>query len=402
MKNTVIFLSFLFTILLAGCENNKKAKDDHGHDHPSEKEAESHGHNHGHAHEEQIILTSAQFNSLQIKVDTLVRRNLNNYVETNGQLEVPPQNEATVTAIIGANVSSIEVIEGDKVEKGQVLAYLSHPNLIQIQTDYITKWNELKYLKSEYDRQKKLYSEKVSSGKTFQKTEADFKSAEATVKGLKAQLSLLGLNTTSLQDGNIIEKVALKSPIEGYIRMVEVKTGQYVAPQTELFEIVNIHHIHADFMVFEKDIYKVKKGQKVLFTVESIPNQELEATIYSVGKAFEQDPKAIHLHAEIENKQGLLLPGMYARGRILTEEAQSMALPKDAVVKEDEGAFIFKAIQKGDKWIFKPLKIEVGMTDNGWVEIKTTKPIKTNTLFAKKGAYQLMAEMKKEEAEHSH
>ena len=49
-----------------------------------------------------------------------------------GNLEVPPQNEATVTAIVGSNVTLIKVIEGDKVSKGQVLAYLSHPNLIKI------------------------------------------------------------------------------------------------------------------------------------------------------------------------------------------------------------------------------------------------------------------------------
>ena len=58
------------------------------------------------------------------------------------------------------------------------------------------------------------------------------------------------------------------SPIEGYIRTVEVKTGQYVKPETEMFEIVNIEHIHADLMVFEKDMHKVKVGQRVKFNVE--------------------------------------------------------------------------------------------------------------------------------------
>jgi len=44
-------------------------------------------------------------------------------VEANGHLQVPPQNMASVTAIVGANVSSIKVFLGDKVKKGQVLAH---------------------------------------------------------------------------------------------------------------------------------------------------------------------------------------------------------------------------------------------------------------------------------------
>ena len=49
-----------------------------------------------------------------MEVDTLAQRNMSGYVEANGQLEVPPQNEATITTVVGANVVSIEVIEGDK------------------------------------------------------------------------------------------------------------------------------------------------------------------------------------------------------------------------------------------------------------------------------------------------
>ena len=112
------------------------------------------------------------------------------------------------------------------------------------------------------------------------------------------------------------------------MRLVEVKTGQYVQPQTEMFEIVNIDHIHADLMVFEKDMHKVKRRQKIRFTIESLADQELEAKIYSVGKAFEQDPKAIHIHAEIENKKGLLIPGMYIRGRIMINDVKVMCCQK--------------------------------------------------------------------------
>ena len=72
-------------------------------------------------------------------------------------------------------------------------------------------------------------------------------------------------------------------------------------------------------MVFEKDVHKVKKGQKVSFTIQSAPDTELTAEIYSVSKTFEDNPKAVHVHAEIENKKGNLIPGMYIQGKIQVE-----------------------------------------------------------------------------------
>jgi cobalt-zinc-cadmium efflux system membrane fusion protein len=214
------------------------------------------------------------------------------------------------------------------------------------------------------------------------------------------------LSLGKIIQGEIYEQVPVSSPIGGHIRLVEVKTGQYVQPQTEMFEIVNTDHIHADLMVFEKDMHKVREGQKVLFTTESLPEKELEATIYSVGKAFEQGPKAIHIHAEIENKEGLLIPGMYIRGRIMTEDVEHYALPEASVVREGEKYFIFTAKKENNngetKWTFKPVEITTGVKGDGWVVVKLLNPLPKETKVAWSNAYYLLAEMKKGESEHSH
>ncbi len=358
-------------------------------------------------HTEKVHFSEQQFESLGMKVDTIPLRNLSTFVEANGELEVPPQNEATVTVIIGANVTSIKVIEGDKVRKGQALAYISHPDLIQLQTDYVNAWNQFQFLEKEYQRQKKLYSEKVGSGKEFQKIQAEYRSMNGSVKGYEAQLRILGLRISKVKEGNLYEQVPVTSPIDGYIRLVEVKIGQFVQPQTEMFEIVNIEHIHADLMVFEKDMNKVEKGQKVKFKVESLIDKELEAEIYAVGKAFEQDPKAIHLHAEIENKEGLLIPGMYVRGRIMVDKIEAFALPKEGVVRDGEKFYLFIAKKEeadnGDiEWEFEPAEIVIGNEDDGWIEVKPLKSIEEGTQVAWNNAYYLLAEMKKGETEHAH
>ena len=121
----------------------------------------------------------------------------------------------------------------------------------------------MQYLEKEHARQKKLYEENVGSGKTYQQTLADYQTTKGEAKGYEAQLKQLSLNVEKIRQGEIYEQVPVVSPISGYIEKVEVQLGQFVDPQTVMFRVVNTDHIHADLMVFEKDVYKVKKGQKI-------------------------------------------------------------------------------------------------------------------------------------------
>lgn len=358
---------------------------------------------HSEGETEEVLLTEKQFDALQMQIDTLQMRNMSGYVKANGQLEVPPQNEATITTVVGANVVSIEVIEGDKVKKGQTVAYLSHPNIIEKQTEYLNAYSNSQFLKKEYERQKTLYDAGVGSGANFQKAEAEYQASRSMVNGLKAQLQQLNINAAGVRNGTIYQRVALRSPIKGFVQKVEIKTGQYVQPQTDLMDIVDTHHVHADLMVFEKDVYKIKEGQKVIFNVQSIPGKELTAEIYSVGKTFEQNPKAIHVHAEIENKEGNLIPGMYIEGRIQTDNTKTLAMPESAIAADGDRFYIFSAAKEGDKWSFIPNEVTKGTKDGEWIAINFLTEQKSNVEYAYNNAYYLMAEMKKGESEeHGH
>lgn len=347
-------------------------------------------------------LTMAQFTALQMQLDTVSKRNMGSFVEANGHLEVPPQNEATITTILGANVVSIEVIEGEKVAKNEVVAYLSHPDIIQKQTEYTTAYTNAQLLKKEYGRKERLYGAGVVSGVDFERAESEYRVARAKVDGLAAQLQQLNLDLEGIRSGNLYSRTALRSPIEGHVRKVGVKTGQYVSPQTNLFEIVNTDHVHADLMVFEKDIHKVAEGQKVSFKTQSLPDRELTAEIYSVGRTFEEAPQAVHVHAEIENREGALIPGMYIQGRIETAKENTMALPLDALVSDGGRTYAFRAEREGDHWRFVPMEIISGNIEGEWAAVRFLDPPEANTLFAQNNAHYLMAEMQKGNAEHGH
>ena len=392
-KNVFLLLGlFMAFILFSACTS----EENHGHEeHPAETDAHDHP-------EEGIHFSTEQFRALNMDVGPLPRRNVSSVVEASGELEVPPQNEATVTAVLGANVAAIQVIEGEEVAKGQVLAYLSHPNLTRLQSDYAEAYSQLQFLEQEFARQKRLYEEEVGSGKAFQQTQADYRARQAVANSYASQLRQLGLNPTRIRAGQFYDRVPVVSPIQGAVTAVDVKTGQYVPPEKNLFEIVNTHHIHADLMVFEKDVHRVEKGQRVRFTVATLPDQELYAEIYSVGKKFEQQPKAVHVHAEIENATGKLIPGMYIRGQILTDSTQSYALPEGALVREGEQHVAFVAENEAEGWMFNPVPVITGPTQNGWVAVEFPKDVPTDARFVLNNAYYLDAEMKKGEAEHNH
>lgn len=369
-------------------------------------------HDHGNA----VLLNQEQVDLLGLKIAPMGQRDLQHMVKANGQLEVPPQNEASVTAMIGANVFDIQVIEGDMVKEGQTIAYLSHPNLISIQSEYQVLTAELEYLTKEFNREQKLSEKGYTSGKSFEKKTAEYKAKMGKQKGIEAQLELLHINPKQVAEGKIYKKIPITTPIAGSVKLVQVKTGQYVNAEQELFALVNNEHVHADLMVYEKDVTRIAEGQKVRFKVGAMPNREYTATIYAIGKSFESDPKAVHVHADIENIDGSLLPGMYVNGQIVTDSVKTLALPDEAIVKDEGTFYIFKAAQHDGEWEFTTVPVFIGTQNNGWSEVVLKSDVETHQhdhdhghshghdveQYAWNNAYVLLSEMKKGEGGHSH
>src|SRR5680860_664195 len=123
----ILLLCTLF--FLASCgEKNETAEN---HQESDEAHTEESAETHTEEAVEEAMLSQQQYDALNMKIDTLGTRLMTGFVEANGRLEVPPQNEATVTPVIGGNVVNIKVIEGDVVKKGSVLASIEHPDIIK-------------------------------------------------------------------------------------------------------------------------------------------------------------------------------------------------------------------------------------------------------------------------------
>ncbi|SES64155.1 membrane fusion protein, cobalt-zinc-cadmium efflux system [Nitrosomonas marina] len=410
-------LAYLMLIILSvsGCYQQTydrpapKAENGHKHHHSDVKEFDRHSKTDSmHMHQEinEVHLSELMLANLDIRIDTLPVRSLSGKIKVNGRLALFPQHRATVTAILGANVTAIEVIEGEKVHKGQVLAYLSHPNLTNLQAAYIRVYNQMQFLKKEYLREEHLFEAGVGSAKAFQQAKADYLAMKGEIAGYEAQLVQLNIDARQVRTGKILQSVPVVSPIDGNIEKVLIQLGQFVDPNATLFMIMNLEHIHADLMVFEKNVSQVREGQQVSFRVESLPGKTISARIFAVGKNFEQTPRAVHVHAEIEQKHSLMIPGMYISGEIHIENSSVTALPESAVVTDDGKSFIFSAEphrQNGKmEWIFRPVEVRTGISDDGWIELFPVESFPDNAKVAWNNAYYLIAEINKSETSHAH
>ena len=82
-------------------------------------------------------------------------------------IDVPPENRASVTAFMGGFVKKTPLLVGDRVKKGQLLVVLENQEFVQMQQDYLEVFNQLDYLKAEFERNQTLFKEKIASQKNF-------------------------------------------------------------------------------------------------------------------------------------------------------------------------------------------------------------------------------------------
>ncbi len=328
IKQIILLATISFTMIY--CNSNKV-----------ENKTEKDVHDHAEELEGMAILTYAQRQALHLQIGKLSMRNMSAIIHANGILKVSPTDQAEITSFMGGNVKSIKVFQGNKVRKGQILATLEHPDFIQLQQEYIEAANNYNFSKKEFERQKELYENNAGSGKIFQKTEADFKNLKAKYEGLQIKLKMLNMNYKEIEEGKLEKEMRIISPISGYVNKIDISLGSFVNAETKMFSISNNNNIHADLLIYEKDIPNIKIGQKARLQVANMPELELNARIFSIAKEYQKDAKAVLVHAHIENAPDELIAGSYVNATIFTQSIKKQSVPEDAIVTDGGKKYIF-------------------------------------------------------------
>jgi len=214
-----------------------------------------------------VEITSSQFENSKMELGKTSKQFFTESIKTNGYIDVPPANRAKVSAIIGGYVKKSPLLVGDKVKKGQLLLTIENPDFIEIQQNYLEITEKLTYLKSEYNRQKTLFEEKITSQKNYLKAESDYKSALALSNGLSHKLKMININPLNVKAGKITSIVPIYAPISGSVTAVYTNVGEFMNASDVLLEIINNEHKHIELIVFEKEILKIREKQPILFKI---------------------------------------------------------------------------------------------------------------------------------------
>lgn len=334
-----------------------------------------------------IAITQAQFESENMQLGTLEEHAFNETIKTSGMIDVPPHNKAEISAFMGGYITKTPLLIGDKVKKGQLLVSLENPEFIEIQQQYLEVAEQLNYLKSEYTRQKTLFDEKITAQKNYLKAESSYKSSLASYNGLRQKLRMMHINPTSVEKGQITSAVNIYAPIDGFVTKVNVNTGAYVSPADVILEIIDVNHIHIELTVFEKDILKVKKGQKIQFKIPEASNEIFEAEVHLVGTTVDEKSRIVKVHAHILNENQVnFIVGMFVEATIITDSVTNFALPKEAVLEQDGGFFaLISAKKENNTYYFQKIKLNLGAENEVFTTILNANELKDKAILIKGG-----------------
>ncbi|MEO5911414.1 MAG: efflux RND transporter periplasmic adaptor subunit [Pelobium sp.] len=378
--------SYIFSILLlnsiVSCGNKEAVKETHT------EETEN---------VNNVELTPEQYKMVAIQLEKISMKALSGTIKVNGMLDLPPQSKVSISTPFTGTLKSTEMLQGKKVRKGEAIALLEHPDYIQIQQDYLEQKSQLEYLKADYERQNELAEENVNAKKTFQKSKSDYNSMLARISGLKAKLKMMNINMSRLEKGQLQNTITLYSPINGYVTEVNTNIGATVSPSDVLFEIADTEHLHVELTVFEKDVPKLKIGQKVRFTLAN-EQKERMATVYLIGREINQE-RIVHVHCHLDQEDNQLLPGMYLQALVESGSEKVTALPNQAVVEFEGEHYIFVALPKSqdkrNNFGFEMVKVKTGIQELGYTQISflENKDLKTMDVVIN-GAYDLLSKIK--------
>jgi cobalt-zinc-cadmium efflux system membrane fusion protein len=216
---------------------------------------------------------------------------------------------------------------------------------------------------------------KASSQREVLEAEAQLKRAQAAVEVAQSRIRLsnAAYQTRLSQLGTRANEkglVTLTAPISGTVSDREVTLGQaFEDAGGKLITIVNDSRVFATANIYEKDLDKVKTGQRAIAKITSLPNRTFTGQIAVIGSVVEGETRVVPVKAELDNLDGALKPGMFAELEVLTDRTATaiLAIPSSAVVDANGKKLVY--MQNGNA--FQPVEVTLGQTSGDMVEVKT-------------------------------
>lgn len=158
LKQTIIYL-ITASLIFTSCGKKEAAPE-------SKTEQTAKAKDHEEAAPTIASLTEDQIQSVGVTTGPIEMKELTAIVKANGLLRVPNNNKATVAALFSGVVKTLNILEGDYVRKGQVIATITNPEYIRVQEQYLTTISRIAFAEQEFKRQNELYKNDAGTKRT--------------------------------------------------------------------------------------------------------------------------------------------------------------------------------------------------------------------------------------------
>lgn len=301
-------------------------------------------------------------------VTTVVAKDslFNHYLELQGSVDT--KKNIVITPEMSGILKQVFVKEGQRVSKGQILARVDDGGMsqqlaqLQIQADFA---------KTTFDRQKRLWDQKIGSEIQFLQTKSSYEAQQKAVDQLKVQIA----------------KTAIKAPFSGVIDDVITEQGSVVgAGQSQIIRIVNLRDMYIEAVIPEKYLTSVVKGAdvEVFFPVLGTTTKE---KIRQSSDFIDPNNRTYKIEIGISNKEGNIKPNLTAKLKIndYTNE-KAILIPQSVISENSEGdQYVFVAHDiKGKMAKAKRVIVETGKTQGDFIEI--TNGLKNGDAVITEGA----------------
>lgn len=297
-----------------------------------------------------------------IQVETAVAAESRGELEAPAVLQLDETRTARIGAIIDAVVVELRVNVGDRVSRGTLLGTL-HSHVLhdavaeyrKAQAERRQRAIELNYATDAEARARRLLASKAISQQELIRAEADraaaveaFAIAETEVERARNELEHLGLDEKDLEGTGQVERIPIRSPIDGIVLERLVTPGMAVTPGTGLFVVSDLKRLWAVAEVDERHLSRLAPTQQATLQVAAYADTAFDAHVVAIGDTVHESTRRVSVRLAVPNPDGRLKPRMFATARLGIEEPRSVVVvPKAALQNLNDQTVVFVQTDSG-------------------------------------------------------
>ncbi len=261
---------------------------------------------------------------------------------------------------VPGTISSINYREGERYEEGALLVSLKQDDILlrlkRAQAEFNKANSQASIQEQKVKENEKLFAMGAIPKSTLDNVKLEWESskyeAEANRLEVKANEAML-------------EKSNLYAPSAGMIGDLNVEEGETITQNTLLGTHIMTEYVYAEFGVVERDVNKIALGQKARVFVDAYPDKTFEGVIENVAPVVAGTSRTATVKVRVENPDRLLLPGMFARIRILLySKKNTLVVPTDSVQGKEGEQFVYVVHSGKGPLIQQSKNADKGAKDN--------------------------------------